>query len=145
MDRIIVVRRQGFTLIEVLIASTILFASLTVISEAYRASVIASQKASLTAELLTPLPAIADHVKEKLMANPVERVSGDGRVLGVSFAFEAQSRRFVAPASRFDPDSGARQTYSPRYRLYDVKLDLKSGRIHRSFRYQELAWIRELE
>lgn len=137
--------RRGFTLIEVLIASTILFASLTVISEAYRASVLASQKATQLAELLTPLPLITDHVKEKLIANPVERLSGAGRLLDIDFFFEAQSRKFSPPASRFDPDSGARQVYSPRYRLYDIRLDLKSGRTQRSFRYQELAWIREVE
>ena len=36
---------RAFTLVEVLIASTILFATITVISESYRASLMASDKA----------------------------------------------------------------------------------------------------
>ncbi|NBS66070.1 MAG: hypothetical protein EBT33_17315, partial [Betaproteobacteria bacterium] len=66
-----------------LIASTILFATITVISESYRASLMASDKASKTAEMLTPLPLIVGHIKNQLLETPEERVEGRGEVLGV--------------------------------------------------------------
>jgi prepilin-type N-terminal cleavage/methylation domain-containing protein len=132
----------GFTLIEVLIASTILFASLAVISESYRASMMASDKAAKTAEMLTPLPLILGYVKNKLLETPDELVEGQGEVLGVRFTFEARSARFGAPARRIDPDSGQLMVYQPRFRLYDVQLDLSRGTMRRAFTYQELAWAR---
>lgn len=134
-------RSRGFTLIEVLIASTILFASITVISESYRASLMASDKASKTAEMLTPLPLIVGHVKTRLLETPEERVQGRGEVLGVRFEFEARSTQFAAPPRRFEPDSGEVRTFAPRFRLYDVNLKLRAGAQQRSFVYQELAWL----
>lgn len=131
---------RGFTLIEVLIASTILFASLAVISESYRASLMASDKAAKTAEMLTPLPLILGHVKNKLLETPDELVEGQGEVLGVRFTFEARSAKFGAPVRRIDPDSGQRMVYQPRFRLYDVQLGLSRGTMRRVFTYQELAW-----
>jgi hypothetical protein len=134
-------RRRGFTLIEVLIASTILFASITVISESYRANLMASDKAAKTAEMLTPLPLIVVHVKNKLLETPDERVEGRGEVLGVQFEFEARTARFEPPPRRFEPATGEFQVYSPRFRLYDVRLSLSIGSQKRSFDYQELAWL----
>lgn len=135
------VKSRGFTLIEVLIASTILFASLAVISESYRASLMASERAAHTAEMLTPLPLILGHVKNRLLETPEERVSGRGEVLGVQFEFEARSARFESPPRRFEPETGVFQVYAPRFRLYDVRLSLSVGSNKRSFDYQELAWL----
>ena len=49
-------RGAGFTLVEVLIAATILFATLAIVTESYRASLMASEKAPRTAKMLTPMP-----------------------------------------------------------------------------------------
>lgn len=134
-------KRRGFTLVEVLIASTILFATITVISESYRASLMASEKATRTAQMLTPLPLIVGHIKNKLLETPEERVRGSGEVLGVRFEFDARSTKFAAPPRRFEPDSGEFRTFLPRFRLYDVSLSLQTGAQGRSFVYQELAWL----
>ncbi len=61
-------RQHGFTLIEVLIAATILFAAVTVISETYRASLLASRRAENVAAMLGPLPLIVAAVRERLGA-----------------------------------------------------------------------------
>ena len=137
-------RRRGFTLIEVLIASTILFASITLISETYRASLLASDKARKTAEMLTPLPLIVGHIKSALLETPEERVRGRGQVLGVSFEFDARTLQFAPPPPRFVPESGDIRRYAPRYRLYEVALTLRAGSRQRAFSYQELAWLRDV-
>ena len=134
-------RRGGFTLVEVLIASVILFASLAVISEAYRTSLVASERARITAELLTPLPLIVEHVRDRLLDTPQEKVDGRGEVLGVRFEFLAVSARFAAPPRRVDADSGQIMVYQPRFRVYDVRLTLAAGSVRRVFSYQELAWL----
>lgn len=134
-------RLGGFTLIEVLIAATILFASITVISESYRASLVASDKASRTAAMLTPMPLIVGHVKNRLLETPDERVWGNGEVLGVGFDFEATSVRFASAPSRIEPDTGEFRVSPPRFRLYDVRLNIRRGSLKKSFSYQELAWL----
>jgi len=135
---------RAFTLVEVLIASTILFATITVISESYRASLMASDKASKTAEMLTPLPLIVGHIKNQLLETPEERVEGRGEVLGVKFEFSARSVIFAAPPRRLEADSGVYRTFSPRFRLYDVDLKLRSRDQEKRFTYQELSGLRNV-
>lgn len=134
-------KKSGFTLVEVLIAATILFTSLAVVSESYRASLLASDKASRVAELLTPLPLILGHIQSRLLENPIDVVSGRGEVLGVAYEFEARSIKFGAPPRRVEPETGEYRTYPPRFRLYNVELSLNAGTQNRRFEYQELSWL----
>lgn len=133
-------RIRGLTLIEVLIAATILFTMLAVVSESYRASLMASSRAEDTVRLLTPLPLITSAVRQQLMANPIERVEGGGELLGVRYRFVADSLDYRPPLPRFNTDTGEFTTYPPRFRLYEVSLELRSKRAVRSWRYREVAW-----
>jgi type II secretory pathway component PulJ len=134
-------RSSGFTLIEVLIAATILFASLVIISESYRESMASSRKADAIAKMLTPLPLIVSGIRNDLRENPTERREGEGDMLGVHYRFQASTVRFEPPPTRFDPDTTMVTSYAPRYRLYDVKLRLELGEESREFIFQELAWL----
>lgn len=137
--------RRGFTLIEVLIASVILFATITVIAESYRTSLASSLRASATAEMLTPLPLITSTIRTRLREAPDARVAGDGEILGVKYTFEAVSVRFEAPPPVPDENLQGLRVFSPRYRLYDVRLLLERRAMRRQFIYQELAWLPRLE
>jgi type II secretory pathway pseudopilin PulG len=130
----------GFTLVEVLIASTILFGSLVVISEAYRTSMAASHRAEAVTRLLAPLPLIVKSVRQRLRDNPIEVVEGSGEIFDVQYRFAAKTARFEPPPPRFDPDLGGFTTYAPRFRLYDVTVILQAEGYQREFLYQELAW-----
>jgi hypothetical protein len=134
-------RNSGLTLIEVLIAATILFSTMVVLSESYRATVSADERATRLVELLTPVPLIVSSVRSDLLANPNESQTGEGRLLGVEYRYAAKQVRFAPPAPRFDPDTGQFQNYAPRFRLYDVQLDIAAGGFERTFLYQELAWL----
>jgi len=133
-------RQQGFTLIEVLIAATILFTVLAVASESYRNSLLATAKAETLVEMLTPLPLITSSIRNQLRTNPMERLQGGAELLGVQYSWAAETVRYGSPAPRFDPDQIDFVTYPPRYRLYDVKLNLALRGMEREFIYQELAW-----
>lgn len=133
-------KNRGFTLIEVLIAATILFAALTVISESYRTSMQSARRAETVVRILTPLPMIISKIQASLREVPAERAEGDGAILGVTYKYAAESTKYAPPAPRFDPDQSDFVSYSPRYRLYDVKLVLALGSQQREFVYQELAW-----
>jgi prepilin-type N-terminal cleavage/methylation domain-containing protein len=133
-------RERGFTLLEVLIAATILFTVLAVATETYRNSLLASSRAQGLVTMLTPLPLITSSIRSQLRSNPVETVSGDSELLGVEFRWEAATVRHGSPPRRFDPDKTDFVDYPKRFRLYDVKLTLRRGSQERLFLYQEVAW-----
>jgi prepilin-type N-terminal cleavage/methylation domain-containing protein len=133
-------RQRGFTLIEVLIAATILFMVLAVAGYSYQSSLLASRKAEGLVALLTPLPMILETVRNDLRSHPDAERSGHGTLLGVQYDFEAKTVRYEPPPARFDPDPAVFVKYAPRFRLYDVNLTLKLGGTQRRYLYQELAW-----
>lgn len=131
---------RGFTLVEVLIAATILFMVIAAAAEGYRGALVASRKAESTVRLLAPLPLITSAIRDALRASVRESVAGGSELLGVRYEFEATTARFGAPPPRFDVDRGDFTEYPPRFRLYDVRLKLSAGAAERTFSYQELAW-----
>jgi len=135
------VRRQaGFTLLEVLIAATILFTALAVATETYRSALLASSRAAMLVEMLTPLPLITSSIRSQLRSDPAERREGEATMLGVSYSWQADTVRYQPPAPRFDPDKADFTTYPPRFRLYDVRLELRLRGLKRVYLYQEVAW-----
>jgi type II secretory pathway pseudopilin PulG len=130
----------GFTLIEVLIAATIMFAAIAVVSDTYRASLAASRKAETTVRLLAPLRAVLTVIQQRLTQEPAAELAGKGEMMGVNYSFVAKSISHLPPARRFDPDVGELVNYQPRYRLYDVALRLTFAGQARDFAYREIAW-----
>ena len=135
------VRPAGFTLIEVLIASVILFAVIAAVTDGYRSSVRSDIKSRAVLDLNATLPLIVPHIREVLRSQPTETASGSGRILGVDYAFNATTIAFKPPPPRFDPDSGEFREYPPRYRLYQVRLELSNRDARRSLEFKELAWL----
>lgn len=134
-------RAAGFTLVEALVAAMILFLVLTSGTLAYQAAVSASLRAEGVARLLAPAPLIRLTVRERLQANPEERLAGEGELLGVAWRFEARSVRFAPPPPRFDGELRDIRQFPPRFRLYDVELTLARAGRREVFLYQELAWL----
>jgi prepilin-type N-terminal cleavage/methylation domain-containing protein len=133
-------RQAGFTLLEVLIAATILFTVLAVATETYRNALLASSRAEGLVNLLTPLPLITSAIRSQLRSSPVEKLDGNAELLGVRYEWQATTVRHGSPARRFDPDFTDFRDYPQRFRLYDVRLRLARGGQERVFLYQELAW-----
>jgi prepilin-type N-terminal cleavage/methylation domain-containing protein len=133
-------RERGFTLLEVLIAATILFTVLAVATETYRNSLLASSRAEGMVKLLTPLPLVTSSIRSQLRSNPVETLSGGAELLGVNYSWQATTARYGSPPRRFDPDATDFVDYPQRFRLYDVELTLRHGSQQRVFLYQEVAW-----
>jgi hypothetical protein len=133
-------RAQGFTLVEALIAATIFFSSIVVISEAYRASLAASRKAELTATLLAPVPLLVSRVSDQLRERLDDSWREQGRLLGVDFKITANVARRVAPPARIDPDSGLNVKSAARFKMFEITIDLAYAGQRRVFKYEELAW-----
>lgn len=133
-------RSGGFTLVEALIAATIFFATVGVVSEAYRASLAASRKAEITARLLTPLPIIVSHIANRLKDERADEWRERGVMQGVRYDAAARVAKRIAPPRRVDPDAGVVVNSGARFKLYEVTIDLKVSGQSRQFKYEELAW-----
>lgn len=132
----------GFTLVEALIAATIFFASIVVVSEAYRANITASRKAEMTARVLAPLPILMSQIQDRLRDAPEEDLSLKGSLFGVAYDAHTRINRRAAPPARIDLDSGVNVKFRPRFVVYDVNLSLAIAGHRQTITYEELAWSR---
>lgn len=134
--------QRGFTLVEILIASTILFMVLASATLSYRTLVSSEQQASEVVELHTVLPVILDTLQSQIRERELlPELSGAGEILRWKFEWTAKQLRKKPPARRFDPDLSEFTDYQPRYVVYNVVLTVATndGKT-RNFEYQELAW-----
>lgn len=132
---------RGFTLIEVLVASVILFAALGVFSATVQTNLLAQRKYVATNQLLAPLPVVMASIRGAVRENMTDHLTGSGTVLGVEYRYQANLIAFRSPPSRFDSDAGDFAKYEPRYRLYEVKLRLATRDASRDYVYRELSWL----
>ncbi|WP_372767929.1 prepilin-type N-terminal cleavage/methylation domain-containing protein [Pseudoalteromonas sp.] len=116
---------KGFTLIEVLVASLILFASLALIAELFGSSFLTSHKASSTTRLYQIAPIAVAGVKSQLRSaeglSSQSDVSGTLTVQGVRFNWQAKLLDRVQPPE-FLGDVGEKPKLYGRYHISVVAL-----------------------
>ena len=135
---------RGFTLIEVLVASVILFSALAVFSATVQTDLLAQRKYAATNRLLAPLPVIMASVRGAVRDATTDHVGGSGPVLGVQYHYQAKLIAFRSPPSRFDSDVGDFSRYTPRYKLHEIQLSLAAEGVSRVYVYRELSWLSEI-
>lgn len=134
-------QQQGFTLIEVLIAATILFAVIGVVSQSYRGATIASSKATRSAELLGITPLLLDTIRFRLKVEPKLRsVADEGVLNGFMFTWRAEIVENGAPPSRLSPEDGGIVSFDNKFYLWDVELTVTKDDYSQHFRFKELTW-----
>jgi hypothetical protein len=132
---------RGFTLLEVLIAASIFFASIVVIAESYRATLAAHKRSEAIVRMLTPVPLLMSRVENLLRENPKDLIEEEGTLLGVGYRLRASVLRAAAPLERLDLDTDEFRTYEPRFKVYEVSISLAFGSQKKTFSYRELAWV----
>jgi prepilin-type N-terminal cleavage/methylation domain-containing protein len=137
-------KNKGFTLIEVLVAATILFSVITVVSLLFRSSYIASEKAQVRIEQTGVLPTLLNLVQNELRVKTTDQtieLSGEGVIWNIPYQWQANLLEFKAPVDKFDPEAGVIDKYPPRYQLWQVDLVLGSGQRALDYQYQEFSWV----
>jgi len=133
-------KNNGFTLVEVLIASTILFAVLVTVSVSFQSAKENSQKADTVLRLLQPLPAIQSQIRAELQVGVGRDTQGSGNLLGVHYEWRGNIIKSAPPPAQFQLETNDYLTYRDRFFLYQITLTLTSLNYHREFSYTELAW-----
>ncbi|TMP45683.1 hypothetical protein CWB96_10895 [Pseudoalteromonas citrea] len=135
---------KGFTLIEILVASTILFTSIASVTLIYKSSLTASLKAEQRLEQAGVISILLREIQQDIRLNSkVSQLTlqGEGSIWGVEYSWLAEVEGFKSPADKFDTTSGQIERFDKRYLLWDVHLKLGSGRSVREFNYKELSWL----
>jgi hypothetical protein len=134
---------SGFTLIEVLVASVILFSSISVISLIYKGAYLTSVKASAHMAVSGAIPIILTKVEDAIRAEGDTsslQLTGDGIVWGVQYSWQAELQQFKAAPNLFDPDSGKDVETPKKYKLWQVDLSVRHKSLKQSYKYNELSW-----
>lgn len=135
-------RSFGLTLIEVLIASVIVFGVVALTVDMYRSSLITTNKAQAEVQALLAVQMLLPRIQRDLIRlSSQDRVSAAGSYDGMRYSYEATSISFAPPPEEFDIETGMLKRFEPRFRLYNVRLSLtsKTG-VEKTMNYRELAW-----
>jgi Tfp pilus assembly protein PilV len=134
-------KRQGFTLLEVLVASVIMIAVLSITAVSFQSARRSSETAIATLEMLAPLPLISDTIKAQIRANPIESLHGYGQMNDVTYQWVAKTLLFSTAPSSYDAENDVVITFAPRYRLYQVELTLTLVNKTEHFHFKAVGWL----
>ncbi len=136
---------DGFTLLEVLVASVILISSIAAISLSYRGALVASQRADINIQIAGVMPIIVAQISERIkqLDDGGTELSDSGKNFGVEYSWQAQLINFKAAPERFDPDEGNFIQDSARYRLWRLDLQVEKNGLKQQYQYNEFSWLNE--
>lgn len=134
-------QQRGFTLLETLIAGVILFSALSLAGMALKTARLSSAAAEQNVQLRIPQAMIVSHIKQVLRQASQDTMSGEGRLNGVEYRWEANSTERGAAPTVFDVDSNQLIESPPKYRLFQVTLALRYGTKTDSLSYTEFGVV----
>jgi prepilin-type N-terminal cleavage/methylation domain-containing protein len=136
----------GFTLIEVLIASIILFLFLAIASQSFGQAALSSRKAERSAKVAAMVPLLMENIRQHIVeAKTVDAQQGNGLLFEMGFKWKATLLERKQPPRRFDPDSGEIKDYDERFNLWQVEVTVtdevnQDGNYSKTWRYKEISW-----
>lgn len=128
-------RQSGFTLIEVLVASLILFMAIALVSLAYRTGLNAERAAEKRVLKAVAMEFIKQTVVEELRIRP-NASSGDGEWGEFSYNWKVNKRYEKWSKAGFDYETGSRQEFGRKLELLDVNIELEGE----EYAFTYLSW-----
>jgi len=139
-------QQRGFSLVEVLVASVILFSAIASVTMIYRGAFISSKTAEGHVELAGVLPSILSVIRQDIRnqgALPLSELSNQGNAWGVDYQWQATQQSFLPPQPVFSPDSGRLEEFPAKYKLWQVSLILSKDKLHKQYQFNEVSWHNE--
>lgn len=130
---------RGFTLIEVLIASLIMFISLGVFTSVYRGALISSEKAELNISRSNSVYLILERISSDLKVNHMKNeMEGEGNVLKVNYQWKAKVSQMSKPPARYF--GSERSQVDHVMKLWNIELVVIKNGSRKSYNYVEKSW-----
>jgi len=130
---------QGFSLIEVLIASFITFISLSVFTLVFRGAILSTDKAEESVIGSSVARLAANQISAEIRSNHAKSsLSGSGIALGANYSWQAQVISVAKPPARFE---GTELTQADhRLKKWQVSFQITYQDSSSNFQYEELSW-----
>lgn len=129
----------GFSLMEVLIASFIMFISLVVFSSVFRSAIISSDKAVLNVSSAAYTHLIMGEITSELkQAHHLNQLSGKGRLMQRTFQWQAKVTESTKPPARYFGQNLSQAEHL--VKLWNVELNLTFNEKKSNVQYQEVTW-----
>ncbi|WP_286271764.1 type IV pilus modification PilV family protein [Thalassotalea hakodatensis] len=132
---------RGFTLIEVLVASFILFLVIASITLVYRGAILSSGKAERTLLFSAAVETISESIKANIQASNQQEIMEDQGQWGrVTFSWIAKPAYISAPPERISLASGELEKSINQFVLWNIELQLSIDKAIREYHFNEVSW-----
>jgi len=126
-------KQQGMTLIEVMVASTILFSVLVLMSQVMGTALKSSEQAEKNINISYNMPFIIDEIKLKI---DIGKSSGNDVFFNKELTYNWQAN--LSKQSPINKYSGINSASDRKVKLYTVILNIKYKKLEKSFEYMEV-------
>ena len=128
--------QAGFTLLEVLIASVILFSVIVTSTLVYRGAILSSDKAEQALSV-----SVAAHAIQRIVTDDFRQLTdrsqplGEGRYGEVTYSWRAEETHTGTRTGAVDGSTPARE-----FSLWQIHLTISKGKMTKQFQYSEVSW-----
>jgi len=133
-------KAKGFTLIEVLVSSFILFLVLAAITMVYRGALLSSNKAERTLKFSSMVEPISEQIRLQLQSSTNNEFQGQGSMGEVTFKWVAEQEFSKKAPALLDAEAGSLTQGSKIFRLWHVSLTLQLNNATREYYFKEVSW-----
>ena len=135
-------RQNGFTLIEVLVASFIMFLVITSATLIYRGAVLSSVKAEKTLVILSYAEMLTDSIKSSIRNASDQQQISDSRAIDdkLSYQWQANVIEQSNAQAQFNAFNGEMDSGQHDFKLWQVSLVVQMEGSQRQFTFYEVSW-----
>ena len=134
---------QGFTLIEILVASVILFSAIAMVSLVYRGAFLSSEKANNHITITGVLPSVLSTIKQSIRNkgnSTANQLSDKNSTWGVDYHWNANLIENKSAPRKLDPFTQQLDNPPLKYKLWLVHLTLVTNGLTKEYNFNELSW-----
>ncbi|SEK47163.1 prepilin-type N-terminal cleavage/methylation domain-containing protein [Colwellia chukchiensis] len=132
---------KGFTLIEVLVASFILFLVISAVTMVYRGALLSSFKAERVLTFSAFVAPIAEQISMEIKAEKKEeQLQGSGTMGQLSFTWHASVNQQSKAPEQFNAGSGQMDSGNKTFKLWQVTMQLQLKNAVRNYQFNEISW-----
>ncbi|MFT5812273.1 MAG: prepilin-type N-terminal cleavage/methylation domain-containing protein [Psychroserpens sp.] len=132
---------QGFTLIEVLVASFILFLVISALTMVYRGALLSSFKAERVLSFSALVDPIAEQISTQInAAEQVNQLQGSGAMGQLTFSWQAVVSHQSKTPEMFNVGTGEMDSGDKTFKLWQVNMQLQLKNATREYQFNEMSW-----
>lgn len=137
---------SGFTLIEVMVASVILFSVIATVSMVYRGAFLSSKKANEHINISAVIPSVLAVIQSDIRSKGSEQqnlLTGKSSAWEVKYQWQAKLLEEKSPPRKYDAFTNKLENAPVKYKLWQVQLTLEYEGFLKQYEFKELSWLNE--